>query len=74
LVGFKRTVTHLNGEQFLVQSETITKPYSVKTIRDEGMPVHNFASESGKLKVTFNVVFPRTLTATQKNVAAEVLP
>lgn len=67
LLGFERKQTHLDGHEFVIRSAPgrVTKPAEVLTLKGEGMPVHNFPSEFGDLKVTITVDFPPTLTEEQ---------
>jgi DnaJ-class molecular chaperone len=44
------------------------------TIKGEGMPLHNFASERGDLVVTFKVKFPSSFTEKQLEVLKSVFP
>lgn len=50
----------------------ITKPKEVKKFKGEGMPLH-FSNKKGDLYVTFEVLFPTSLTAEQKTKIKEVL-
>merc|ERR1719181_614003 len=74
LVGFKKTITHLDDSQVLLKAGGLTRPFQTRVIPDEGMPVHNFPSESGNLRVTYNVVFPTYLTRAQQAVVRDALP
>jgi len=67
LLGFRKSFRHLDGREVWVESERITKPFEVRDISEEGMPVHNVPSERGTLHVKFEVDFPASLTADQKN-------
>ena len=49
----------------------ITKPFFVKTIKGEGMPIHQFPSEFGDLHVKFIVKMPKTLNDAQKKFVEE---
>lgn len=66
LLGFTKPVRHLDGRSVDVTQEGITKPFEVKTMKGEGMPVHNFPSEFGDMHVKFYVDFPRNLNAQQR--------
>merc|ERR1712150_310574 len=74
LVGFKRTIVHLDNSEVLLSAGGVTRPFQTRVIKDEGMPVHNFPSESGNLRVTYNVQFPNGLTDAQKDVIRSTLP
>jgi DnaJ-class molecular chaperone len=58
--------------QVFVESNTVTKPFEVKRIEKEGMPVHNVPSERGTLHVKIEVDFPASLTQDQKDLVAKL--
>lgn len=72
LLGFTKTVTHLDQHEVQVTKEGITRPLSVKKIKGEGMPVHNFPSDFGDLYVEFTVEMPKSLTPEQEKAIAEL--
>ena len=41
LVGFKRTLTHLDGHRVVIETDQPTPPGSVMVVGDEGMPIHS---------------------------------
>ncbi|CAE7880926.1 ERDJ3B, partial [Symbiodinium sp. KB8] len=55
LVGFTKTVKQLDGREVVVESTGVTRPHQVRTIRGEGMPIHNFPSQAGDMHVKFYV-------------------
>lgn len=67
LLGFERTLSHLDGHEFTVRSAPgkVTRPGDVLTLKGEGMPKHNFPSEFGDLKVAITVAFPASLSEAQ---------
>ncbi len=65
LTGFTRTVRQMDGRDIEVSETGVTGPYSTKTVKGEGMPVHGVPSETGNLKVQMKVKFPRSLTEEQ---------
>merc|ERR1711976_167716 len=65
LVGFEKSVTHMDERQVEISRTAVTPHGYKKTIRGEGMPVHNVPSEKGNLIVTFEVIFPKTITPEQ---------
>lgn len=50
----------------------ITKPTEVRKFKGEGMPLH-FSTKKGDLYVTFEVLFPTSLTEDQKTKIKEIL-
>eukprot|EP00938_MAST-03A_sp_MAST-3A-sp1_P002462 g2462.t1 len=66
LLGFSKTLRHLDNHEFTIQSQRIVKPFQVERIQGEGMPVHNFPSQKGDLLVKYEVIFPTSLTAPQQ--------
>lgn len=73
LLGFSKTITHLDGRTVTIASPPggVTRPGEVLTLKGEGMPRHNFASEFGDLKVTVSVEFPKQLTEQQARAFAD---
>lgn len=65
LIGFRRTVTQLDGREVVIEHKGITRPGEVRQIKDEGMPIHGTPSLFGNLHVTFTVDFPSHLNAEQ---------
>ena len=55
-----------------VTTQKITKPKEVRKFKGEGMPLH-FHSNKGDLYVTFEVLFPTSLTEEQKTKIKAVL-
>ena len=41
LVGFKRTLTHLDGHTVVLETDQPTPPGSVMVVGGEGMPIHH---------------------------------
>ncbi|KAF8394640.1 hypothetical protein HHK36_020854 [Tetracentron sinense] len=72
LVGFEKTIKHLDEHLVDISSKGITKPKEVKKFKGEGMPLH-FSSKKGDLYVTFEVLFPTSLTEDQKTKIKAVL-
>ncbi len=53
LLGFSKTVTHLDGHQVQISRNKVTQPGDVDRISDEGMPIHQNPSSFGDLVVTY---------------------
>ncbi len=68
LLGFSRTVKHLDGHEVEVSMPEgrVTKPWQVIRLRGEGMPVHETPDEKGSLHVKMKIRFPRELTKEQR--------
>lgn len=75
LTGFNKEVPHLDGRQIPIKVApgNIIYPFQTMVITGEGMPVHEVPSQFGDLHVTFEVVFPRSLTEDQRNKLKELL-
>jgi DnaJ-related protein SCJ1 len=67
LVGFERTLSHLDGHVVVIARDQVTPYGHVIEIAGEGMPVHNFPSQRGSLFVTIVVEFPIAITQQQKD-------
>lgn len=72
LVGFEKTLKHLDEHLVDIGSKGITKPKEVRKFKGEGMPLH-FSNKKGDLYVTFEVLFPSSLTESQKTKIKEAL-
>lgn len=68
LLGFEKEIHHLDGHVVELKRTGITPPGFVQEIYDEGMPLHEFPSEQGKLYVEYVVAFPTELSDEQKEV------
>lgn len=73
LVGFERTLTHLDGHNVTLARSEVTKPGHVMRIPGEGMPQHSTPSIHGDLFVEFAIRFPQSLTEPQKKAFRQVL-
>lgn len=67
LIGFKKSILHLDGREVPVEYTGVTQPFEVRRIEAEGMPVHNFPSQRGALHVKYIVDLPRSLSPDQKD-------
>ncbi|KAK7392256.1 hypothetical protein VNO78_20688 [Psophocarpus tetragonolobus] len=65
LVGFEKTIKHLDEHLVDISAKGITNPKQVRKVKGEGMPLH-MNSTKGDLYVTFEVLFPTSLTEEQK--------
>jgi len=66
LVGFEKHITHLDKHKVPIIRTEVTKPGQVIQIPEEGMPIHEYPSQTGDLFVEFTVKMPTQLTAEQK--------
>ena len=77
LLGFERSVQHLDGHTVQVEDAGTTQHGQVRRVRGEDMPEHNFASNRGDLVVDFEVgLVPResVYVGLQRSVFATSLP
>jgi DnaJ-class molecular chaperone len=72
LLGFTRTVVHLDGHEVKLTANKVTKPMETQKIKGEGMPFHNFPSQFGDLYVKMKVDFPSALSDLQKQVIEDL--
>ena len=73
LTGWKKTVTTIDGKQLNVSGAGPTQPSYEEHFPSLGMPITKKSGERGDFIVRVKVVFPRTLTATQKTKIREAL-
>ncbi|KDP28236.1 hypothetical protein JCGZ_14007 [Jatropha curcas] len=72
LVGFEKTIKHLDEHLVEIGTKGITKPKEVRKFKGEGMPLH-FSTKKGDLYVTYEVLFPMSLTEDQKTKIKAIL-
>ncbi|KAK4372439.1 hypothetical protein RND71_007823 [Anisodus tanguticus] len=72
LVGFEKTIKHLDDHPVDISSKGITKPKEVRKFKGEGMPLH-YSNKKGDLYVKFEVLFPTSLSGDQKKQIKEIL-
>ncbi|KAJ8565850.1 hypothetical protein K7X08_008426 [Anisodus acutangulus] len=72
LVGFEKTIKHLDDHLVDISSKGITKPKEVRKFKGEGMPLH-YSNKKGDLYVKFEVLFPTSLSGDQKKQIKEIL-
>merc|ERR1719502_1954389 len=53
LLGFEKTIKHLDEHVVYIESDRIIRPGQVKRLKGEGMPLHNTPSEFGDLHVVY---------------------
>jgi DnaJ-class molecular chaperone len=71
--GFSKTFKHLDGHAVQLKRTKVTQPNFTLKIEKEGMPQHEFPSETGDLYCTFTVIIPTKLTKVQKDSIAAIL-
>jgi DnaJ family protein B protein 4 len=74
LVGFKRSITTLDGRELLISHNNVTQPGQEMSFPARGMPNQKNESVKGNLVVTVNVSFPASLTANQKHLILQAFP
>lgn len=74
LLGFQTSIKRLDDRMIPYTVDEITQPYQVRTIKNEGMPIHNFPSEHGDLFVENKIKYPKVLTEAQKDLVKKLLP
>ncbi|KAK9215214.1 hypothetical protein WN944_007218 [Citrus x changshan-huyou] len=75
VVGFEKTIKHLDGHLVDISTKGITKPKEVRKFRGEGMPLH-FSNKKGDLYITFEELYgvsPLTSSAESKDAFAVIL-
>ncbi|XP_038896699.1 dnaJ protein ERDJ3B [Benincasa hispida] len=72
LVGFEKSLKHLDEHLVQIGTKGITKPKEVRKFKGEGMPLH-FSTKKGDLYVTYEVLFPTSLTEDQKTSIQKIL-
>jgi len=73
LVGFTKKIKHLDGRDVEITKTDVTKPGEVFMVEEEGMPHHNYPSQTGNLYIEFSIIMPASLTNDQKEKIKELL-
>ena len=73
LTGADFTFKHLDGRIIRVKNTPgqIIKHDEIKTIEDCGMPLHKKSFNNGNLFIQFEVVFPETVSESEKKALVE---
>ena len=66
LLGFSKKIRHLDGHFVSVKAGGVTQPNSERLVRGEGLPKHDYHSETGDLILVFKVKIPESFTDRQK--------
>lgn len=75
LTGFKFCLKGLDDKIICIKcTNTIISPNESKIIKGYGMPILNNSETFGNLIITFNIIFPTTLTSDNKNKLLNILP
>lgn len=74
LCGTTIQVPTLDGRKKQIQITDIINPETEKHIAGEGLPYPKQTNKKGDIVVKFDIKFPETLTKTQKDKLAEILP
>ncbi len=73
LTGFMFEIPTLDGRTIRQRIEGVVKPDSSRIIPGEGMPISKQPGRRGDLIVTFDVIFPTTLSESQKESIRRIL-
>lgn len=71
LCGTTKTITTLDGKQLNFSIKNIIEPNTIKIFGNEGMPKRS--GGRGNLSITFKIIFPKTLTDTDKSELSKIL-
>ncbi|XVF87432.1 hypothetical protein PTKIN_Ptkin18bG0119700 [Pterospermum kingtungense] len=67
LTGYTVHITTLDGRSLTVPITNVIHPNYEEVVPREGMPIPKDPSKRGNLRIKFNIIFPRRLTAEQKS-------
>jgi len=73
LTGWKRTITTIDGKNLSIEKAGPTQPGSSDSYPGLGMPISKKPGQRGNFIVKYNVKFPTSLTAQQKQKLREIL-
>jgi DnaJ family protein B protein 11 len=72
LVGFNRSIEHLDGHSVPLTSDEIIRPGDTRSVPNEGMPNQHSLQRKGQLHVLFDVAFPSALSEEQRSLARQL--
>ena len=72
LVGFARSIPHLDGHAVPLTATGVTRPGAVVRLPGQGMPRHGAAARFGDMYVTYSVQMPASLSEEQKATVREL--
>lgn len=72
LVGFTKTLEHLDGHKVIITKENVTYCSEVMAIANEGMPIKGTRAK-GTLFVTLNIDFPAQFSEKQKTMIRQAM-
>jgi len=74
ILGFKKSIKHLDSHYTEISSKynEIVQPFSVKIIKNEGMPKPKDHGDFGDMHVKFNVKFPKKLNDKDKELLTKL--
>merc|ERR1719181_2097059 len=58
LLGFEKTIKHLDGHELKIRRDGVTKPGAVMKVDGEGMPHRDDPESYGALHIEFSIEFP----------------
>lgn len=73
LTGWKRIVTTIDGKQLTLDKAGPTSPGSTDSYPGQGMPISKKPGERGNFIIKYNIKFPTSLTAQQKQELKNIL-
>ena len=71
MLGFQKTIRHLDGHTVEVKSSGVTQPFSWQILKEEGMPIRG-TGEYGELHVKMIVNFPSKLSPRQIEIVQKI--
>ncbi len=75
LCGFKLVICQLDGRKLIIDHNgKIIQPNEVMKIKNEGMPHLDKPSIKGDLYIHFNIILPKNLDNSRKDIIKQVLP
>lgn len=73
LVGFSKTILHLDEHPVEIKRSSVTQADFVLEIQGEGMPIQK-TSKFGNLFIHFHIIYPSELNDEEKQIVKKLLP
>ena len=74
LCGHTILLKHLDGKQEKITVSGVCTPNSQKVVKGRGMPSSRVPGQYGDLRITFEIIFPQSLSDQQKQDLRRILP
>jgi DnaJ-class molecular chaperone len=73
LVGFRKTFSHVDGHEVVIDKQDVTYCSQVFLVKNEGMPIRGGRGKKGDLWATLEIDFPKRFSENQKDLIRQAM-